>query len=70
MHPSPRSHVSISLLLASVTLAGCFGKNQRVENPAELEHERYSVEFLENDEFELDDLPEAGDTGEEGEEIE
>jgi len=70
MRPSLRPHVSIPLLLASAALAGCFGKNQRVEDPASLVHERYSVEFLEDDEFELDDLPEAGDTGAEGEDIE
>ena len=64
MRPLPRPHVSFPLLLVSIALAGCFGKNQRVETPAELVHERYSVEFPEDDEF--DDLPEAGDTGEEG----
>ena len=64
MRPLPRPDVSLPLLLVSLSLAGCFGKNQRVENSAPLVHERYSIDFPEDEEFE--DLPEAGDTGEEG----
>ena len=63
MRPCPRSLVSLPLLLAGLTLAGCLGKNQRVETPVELLHERYNeVDFPEDDEL-IEDLPEAGDTG-------
>jgi len=64
MRPCPPSLVSLPLLLAGTVLAGCSGKNQRVETPVEqLLHERYNeVEFPEDDEL-IEDLPEAGDTG-------
>jgi hypothetical protein len=61
MRLSPRPHVSISLLLASITLAGCFGKYHPPPVPAQVEFHRYDLELPEDDEF--DDLPEAGDTG-------
>ena len=57
----PRPHISTLMLLASAMLAGCLSKTIRVEPPVELSHERYSIDFHEDDEF--DDLPEAGDTG-------
>ena len=61
MRPSPRSLVSLPLLLASILLAGCFGKTHPPDPAFEAPPPRIELELPEDDE--LEGLPEAGDTG-------
>jgi hypothetical protein len=61
MRPSPRSLVSLPLLLAGISLAGCFGKNQPPAPAFDALPARIDLDLPENDE--LEGLPEAGDTG-------